>query len=348
MQSPQRASPPGGRTSLPPAPAWYAVARGVAFFWGLLSLITAWGELYTPLGEADFGWIDLHPVPLPAARGFLALAGMLLLVFAVRPGGLGPLRWVVLVIGLIVFGITLENTVQFYAALRRGHIQTDVPLPVSLHVGACFAVALGALVGEARVSRHPRRDFLLAAGAGILCAVTFPLAEIYCFGRVHHLRSAEAAVVFGPRTARDSEQPSPVEAGLRTALRLHREGRVQRILLARPGGSTDSGEFDALGRQLDAGRLSRDELTLLPNCTSHRETAERAAAELRNADRRRILAVGPFHELPRIRLCCRRAGLQSGTVPVADGRSAVPLPPSVAREMITLWGERLRQVTGRR
>src|SRR4051812_21064682 len=121
-------------------PAWLAVSRAVAFFFGAFTLLNIFGEIRHPGFDANIWWIDVRGFPVQAARGALSFAAMLLIAFALRPAMSAFRRRVTFIVVLALFGAALWNAFVFYALLKRGQISTNFAVPFSLHVAASLAV----------------------------------------------------------------------------------------------------------------------------------------------------------------------------------------------------------------
>ena len=67
----------------------HACARGVAMFFGLFALVNLVGELRTPGFDQNIWWLDLRPLPASVSAVLLALAGVLLVWWALRPAAPG-------------------------------------------------------------------------------------------------------------------------------------------------------------------------------------------------------------------------------------------------------------------
>src|SRR5512144_1726484 len=65
------------------------IARGVALFFGLFSLLNLIGESRTPGFDENVWWLDLRPLPGAAPATALGLAGLLLVWWGLRPAETG-------------------------------------------------------------------------------------------------------------------------------------------------------------------------------------------------------------------------------------------------------------------
>ena len=317
-------------------PAWVAVSRGVTFFLGFFALLCLLAELRQPADHADLWWLDLR-CRTPVARAGLSLAAVLLLALAVRPALPEALRLAAVTLTVALLGVTVWRTLGFYSTLRGGELRSEVALPFSLHLAACLTVALAGLRARVTANRlEPGGAWLFATGF-LICAVTFPLAQIYCLGRTDYRRPAEAVLVRA-EGLRGSQYESPELAEcIRTARALLREGLADRLILADGQGNTERAE--AIRRQALAEGIPAEQIRVL---------SPEALAE-KNVDGERsrpILAVGPFYQLPRLRLMWSRSGREVCTVPAPESDSGSERVWRIAREVGALWSCYLRPFAG--
>ena len=60
-----------------------------------------------------------------------------------------------------------------------------------------------------------------------VCAVAFPLAQMYCYGNTDYRREADVVVVFGCRVYKDGTPSDALKERVQTACRLYLEGYVE-------------------------------------------------------------------------------------------------------------------------
>lgn len=310
-------------------PAWVAVSRGVLFFLGLLALLSLLSELRQPGTHSDVWWLDLR-CPAPVARAGLSLAAALLLAFAVRPTLPEPLRLLALALVACLLSVTLWRTFAFYSMLRVGTVRAELAIPFSLHAGACLIVALAGLRRRLPAGPLDGRGLWLFASGFLLCAVTFPVAQIYCIGSMDERRAADAVLV---HTASDEGSAELAEC-MRTACGLIREGFADRLILADRRSGTDAEWIAAVRRRAVEHGIPEDRISVASETMTGKDSGVTGS--------RPILAVGQFYQLPRLRLMWSRSGREVCTVPVRDALPASELAWRIAGEVGALWSCHLR------
>lgn len=313
------------------APAWLPVARGVMFFLGFFALLSLLAELRQPSPHSDLWWLDLR-CPAPIARAGLALAAALLLAFAVRPTLPHALRRVTVALTAALLGLTIWRTLGFYSAVRAGTLHSELALPFSLHLAACLTVALAGLRAPAAANPLQRGGAWLFAIGFLVCAIAFPLAQIQCLGRADYRRSAEGVMVQTGMVEHCGEEC------LQTACALIRDGLADELILAAAAGE-ESEPAEAMRRRAIAEGVPEERIRLL---TAASVAEQNAALE----GSRRVLAVGRYYELPRLRLLWSRTGRELCTVPVREARPGSDLAWQIAREVGALWSCYLRPFAG--
>lgn len=317
----------------PVAPAWHAVSRGVALFLAVFTLLNLAGELRFSGLDADFWWIDLRPAPPEAARGFLAWVSVVLVVFAVRPQIDGAFRNVALFSVALLLTAALWNVYTFYAAVRTGGIQSDLPIPFALHAAAGLVVVFAGIRESPQHSVHVGRDVALAAAAFAVCAVSFPLVQIFCDGKIEHLSPADAVIVFVESNAEvDSES-----GGMQAAGRLYRDGLVPKLIVVRTPIS------DSAPPGFQAAPALDTELGVPPADWSVIAVSDPASVVEEVAGRCVEMQIGSaaivtqFYESPWLEMAFRRQGLRVSTVPATSGKSPEQMPGVLAKEVAKLW-----------
>lgn len=313
------------------APAWLPVARGAMFFLGFFALLSLLAELRQPSAHSDLWWLDLR-CPAPIARAGLALAAALLLAFAVRPTLPQALRRVTVALTAALLGLTIWRTLGFYSVVRAGTLHSEPALPFSLHLAACLTVALAGLRAPAAANRLERGGAWLFAIGFLVCAIAFPLAQIHCLGRTDYRRSAQGVMVQTGMVEHSGEEC------LQTACALIRDGLADELILAATTGEEPE-PAEAMRRRAIAEGVPAERIRLL---TASSVAEQNAALE----GSRRVLAVGRYYELPRLRLLWSRTGRELCTVPVRATRPGSDVAWQIAREVGALWSCYLRPFAG--
>jgi hypothetical protein len=320
------------------APAWFAVSRGTAFFVGAVMLLTLFNELQFPQFEGSAWWLDLRPLPKPIGRGFLALTAVLLLIFWIAPRINGLIRRLTCLCALALLGAAIWNAYRHYHALPGGQRPPEIPIPFACHIAAMLVVILPGLFTAGRWERFRYvSDFLYGAWAIALCIAAFPLAQFFCAGKIDHRQAADAIVIFADQEANSATDPAVLEERIRTGCTLYRDGLARKMVCAVELREPADKPADALRRRVIEQKVS--EVDILANVADAKLDAAVAATArtLQEKNLARVLVVGPFYQLPRIKLDYERAGIQASTVPSAESLRLKAQSIPVVREMAAFW-----------
>ena len=300
------------------------MARGIALFLGLFTLLNLAGDLRFAGASGNTWWIDLPLLPVDFARALLALIALALLWFALAH----PPRAVTLAAATLIFVAAVSNAVVYYALLARGAIHSRVPIPLSLLIAASM------LVIALRISSVESVRGI--AVAFVASALIFPIAQIATFGMTDYRRPADVIVVLGAKAFPDGTPSDALADRVRTACALYRAGLAPRLLFS--GGPGEPAAMQRLAASLGvpAAAVLRDDAGV-----NTESTVRNTAALLQSPTR--ILAVSHFYHLPRIKMTYQRYGREVYTVPCID---SVPrsMPFNVAREVAAFWRYYLRRV----
>jgi len=298
-----------------PAPAWHAVARGVALFVASFTLLNIFSELDQPMATSEFWWIDLRPCPLPAARGALSFAAVMLLCYALFPRMNAVRRSMTFATLLVLFSVCLWKAAEYYQALNQGTILSEFSVPFSLHVSAALAVVLLGARSRAGRSTYPTRDFVVGILTVAICAIGFPLAQMHCFGKTDYRRAAPLAVVFaGNDVSGDETAGAPLER-VETGSELYRDEMVGRLLLT--GGSKHSDVLETNVMLKRATKLGMPQSAIIVDTEGEdlASSVRSTSRILRGLGVGHVLAVSDYYSLPRIHLLYRGEGIEVHTVP---------------------------------
>ena len=321
-----------------------AVARGLALFFGLFTLLGVAGAVREGAFDANLWWVAVPFVPRLVSAALLAAVGIAFVGYAVAPCMSTWRRWTTL--GLFAFfaAVTLYNAVDFYRVWRSGTIAPSVPLPLSMVV----AVLLGFLMWAA-VRSPARRGWPAAAVMVVIaatCVLAFPLAQVFFFGTTDYRRDADVVVVFGAQVHDDGQPSTSLKDRMDTAIGLYKAGLVHRVFVS--GGVGDSGYNEALVMRDMAveGGVPAGKVVVDSNGVSTNATVADTVPFFGGRGWRRILAVSQFYHLPRIKLAYQRAGWDVLTVPARTSTPIRETPYLVLREVPAFWVYYLRAVIG--
>lgn len=292
-----------------------SVARGVALFLGLFTILNLLGDLRFGGAGANLWWIDFWPLPLWLSRVLLLVVAVALIA-RFRP------------VLILTLAFALLNAIRYYWLLSRGVIHTALPIPLSLPVAAAIAFII-------LTPKRPTSRWIVAlsfAGSVLL----FPIAQISLFGLTDYRRPADLVVVFGARADANGRPSDTLADRVRTAATLYRDGLARRVLMSGGPGEGAYSEPEVMRRYART-------LGVPDSAISLDEQGLNTEATVRNTPHVRVLAVSDFYHLPRIKMTYQRYGLEVFTVPA---RTTVPgsMPFNIAREDAAFWAYYLRRL----
>jgi vancomycin permeability regulator SanA len=319
------------------------IARGMALFFGLFSLLNLIGELRTPGFDENVWWLDLRPLPAAATAVGLGLAGLLLVSWTLWPAPAGWRRVATTITACVLCFAAVRNGVTFYRVWQAGEIRPWMPLPLSFVLAAALLYIAWAAVRPAPVRRSWLAPLLIAA-ALVACGILFPLAQQVFFGKTTYLRPAQVAVVFGAQVHRDGRPSISLIDRVRTAAELYKAGLTQHLLLSGAQGAGEPINEATAMRVLAIGfGVPATAITVDPRGVNTDATVRDTVAVARAAGYARIAVVSDFFHLPRVKLAYRRSGYNVITVP-SHARRIPQTTRLVLREIPAFWVYYLRAV----
>jgi len=317
------------------------VARGLALFFGLFSLLNLIGELRTPGFDENVWWLDLRPLSAAPTALVLALGGLMLVWWGVRPAAHGWRRYATAATAGVLGAVALRNGVTFYHVWAHGQIRPWVPFPLSFVLAAAlFGVAWAVL--RPPPSRGGRLTTLRVAGVLVLCGLLFPVAQQVFFGKTDYVRRTQVAIVFGAEVHRDGHASVSLRDRVRTAAQLYRAGLTQRLLMSGGQGPGEPVNETAVMRALAIGfGVPASAIATDPHGVNTDATVRDTVPVVRAAGYRQVAVVSDFFHLPRVKLAYQRAGYDVVTVPSRAHR--IPQTTKlVLREIPAFWVYYLR------
>jgi uncharacterized SAM-binding protein YcdF (DUF218 family) len=317
-----------------------AVARGLALFFGGFTLLNLLGGLRIHGFDVNLWWIDLRQLPAWLAHLLLVAAALSWLAFAIQPR---MQCWRVVstsLLTLAMLGFTAANAATCCRLQAAGVIHTTGAMPVSAYLAVAL-LFLGIILLQPKARSAPPRYGCMVVTV-FLCAIGFPLAQIYTFGYTDYSRPADIIVVPGARVYADGSLSTAVADRVRTACALYHEGLAPRILFSGGPGDGAITEPRAMRARALRLRVPASAIYLDEHGVDTRATVRNSLPLFHRLGIRRVLVVSHFYHLPRLKMTYGRAGWNVYTVPSRDQRLHASVPYLVTREVAALWAYYLR------
>ena len=320
---------------------WNVLPRGLALFLGGFALVNLLGGLRHAGFDANLWWIDLRFAPPALANALLLVSALCLIGFAICPPRAVWRQFLTIACAGVLGGVALLNTVEFYGLLARHAVRAGLPIPLSLFVVA----ALGLIVAASLrwPGQSPRARALIPVLAVCLaCTVTFPIAQMFCFGKTDYRRPADAIVVFGARVYADGRPSDALADRVRTACQLYRNGLARRVVFSGGPGNGSIHETEAMKQMAIGLGVHAEDIWLDAAGLNTQATVRNSESLFRRWHASRILVVSHAYHLPRIKLAYQRDGWNVYTVPARESYWLRQMPYNMAREVAALWVYYLR------
>ncbi|HEY5915020.1 MAG TPA: YdcF family protein [Verrucomicrobiae bacterium] len=311
-------------------------ARGLALFLGCFTLLNLAACLRPPGFDANLWWIDLRGLPLSCAHAGLLILAVLLVCFALRPPRPGLRRLLTLLFVAALCLVALVNSAQFFVLLARGNIRAAIPVPLSFLFAAGLLLILYAAARTPARAQNRHQAFSVALIAAV-CAVLFPLLQMFCFGKTDYRRPADAAIVLGARAYADGRPSDALADRVRTACELYRAGLARKLIVSGGPGDGTVHETETMRRMAVSLGVRSDDILQDPAGLNTRATAKNTELLLTQLNASRVLVVSHFYHLPRIKLAFQQDGWDVFTVPARESYILRQLPFNMLREIAAFW-----------
>jgi vancomycin permeability regulator SanA len=308
------------------------LCRGAALFLGSFVAINLGASVMGYGFDANIWLIDLRWAPEVAREAVFVVLGVAMLNYALR------LRWTKLekVATRVVISATLlallVNSIQFWALLARGDIDSAWPAPVTVFL----AVVLLAMIGTMRRDVVQVGTLRGAFVGAVVFAAGFALLQMVAFGKTNYARQGDVAVVFGARVYADGRLSEAAMDRITTACDLYRRGIVRMLVFSGGPGDGKIHETEAMRRVALERGVPESTIILDQAGLNTRSTAQNTTKIFKALGARRILAVSHFYHLPRVKLAYQQEGWEVFTVPAHSDRILMKLPVFMAREGVAL------------
>ncbi|HUG18095.1 MAG TPA: hypothetical protein VMM56_03915 [Planctomycetaceae bacterium] len=172
-------------------PAWCAMARGVAAFFGLFLLY----DVFVSLGAGFPWWFELELIPDRFLRGALTFYSVGLIFYALSGREPVALRVSTRILTCLLLMLVLTAIFDWYELHRNGSLDSPVKVPFLLQIAGFLTVILA---GVFRTPLDSQRSggLLLGVIAFDLCVLLIPFSHVYCSGQTSDARPAETIFIF--------------------------------------------------------------------------------------------------------------------------------------------------------
>lgn len=325
------------------------VIRGVTLALGafaLVSLGASW--VYRGVGDANIWWIDASVLPWWVEDPLIAVGGVCLILWAIRPRAGILLRRPVTVLSIAaLLAIVLRNAAVFYQLWWHGVIRSAAPLPVSALVALLLIIVLWKAAWPADQPGATSMRLLGIILGLAAFVVLFPLAQILLYGNTDYRRRADAIVVLGAKVDEDGNPSRPLADRVRTGVELYQQKLAPLMIMS--GGPGDGTTHETVAMQklamqlgVPARAIVRDEQGLNTASTMHNVASLAGTRGVHS-----VLAVSHSWHLPRIKLAAGGGPVAVYTVPCTESRPLTATPLYMAREIVAFWKYYLTDVLGR-
>lgn len=317
------------------------IARCIAMLLGAFTLINLTAGLRGGF-DANVWWIDTRA--MGAVGDVLLLAGACFMLAWVAKPTMGSLRRRVTLgcMGLLV-ATAMVNTITVFWLASQGQITMDWPVPISAIVSVVLAWLGLSMRGRIEPGPLPwPARLVMAAVAGGLLVVMFPLAQMGLYGKTDYRQPAGAIVVFGAKAYADGSLSLALADRVRTACDLYHEGLAEYLILSGGPGEGDIDEPTAMRNYAMNQGVPAEAIILDPRGLNTAATLDNCQPLFESLGVNRAIAVSHFYHLPRIKLASQQRGLNLLTVPADESRTLVGLPYYLAREVAAWWYYYLR------
>lgn len=344
-----------------PVSAWEPVARGLALFFAMFSLLNLLSERVSRPGvDASFDtsqwWINFYPLPAMVQWVALVIVTVFLLGYALRPRCASWRRRATMIILELFMVIAIWDAFVYYWLLGSHALYGGPWLAFSFLVLAGLRCIWRSLANHNRGPK-PGHAIPIIGCTVFACAVVFPLAQMWCFGRTDYRRQCDAVVVFGAGVRPDGTPSQALEDRVNLACQLYNEHLVgddhwtgKLIFTGGQGPDEPRNEVDVMRDLALAAGVPDKAIILDPHGDNTAASIAHTGAIFQKLARQKnenalihgwptgpltIMAVSHFWHLPRIKMTYQRDLRTVRTVPVR--RELVSTPKYMAREVVALW-----------
>ena len=320
----------------PAAPAWFAVARGAAFFVGCVTLLNLLGEMRFSHVKSDAWWVDLHRVPKPLAQGYLGLTATLLVLFSLFPRIPGILRRLATLTTLGLIAAAGWTGYRFFQHLHGGQIPADSTVPFSLHIAGCLLAVLPGLLAGTWERSNFFKDFLIGSLTIAACVTVLPVVQFFCLGKTQEHCDADAVVMLSDESEA-GKKPEKLAERVKAACALFHQSHASKLVFFNRGEEASKESENAVKSLALEEGIPEAQIIVNSGVTQVDASVVAAAQALKEQKIAGVLVLAPFYQVPRVKLCCQRAGLDVHSVPMQEELRLKEVQASLVHEAVALW-----------
>jgi len=320
-----------------PAPAWHVVARTVAVFFSIYSLLNLISETNHAQAGSHIWWLKQINLPAYGVRGLIALACALLVAFGVCPR-MSPLRRRLSLLSVaLLFALALWNTAAYYVLLRQSELRAVMPIPFSLHVAACLAVIFAGLRQEVLGPVRAGRDLVVGLLTLGVCVVGFPLVHMTCGDIVDVHESRQVVVAFAYIEPDENLPPDPLATRVETSCGVYRKTPSAKLILAGRVRDGEKPETETMRQLALQQGVPAADIILVTEETNLRAALRRTLTVFEKLSATQVIAVSHGYQLPGIELGYRAEGFEVATVAAGSPHRLFASRSLLCREVLELW-----------
>lgn len=308
-----------------------AAVKTLALFALANLLLAAFSERWDPT------WLWVQGGALPS--GVVLVLAILFAVGVLCPRGRHPmLSFVVRSLALLLSVACLADAFVYYRLLMDGRIGSDLPVPLSLLLAVLLLAwsvsSRPASPYEAAGTRRALWVRVLDHTAPLWLGGIGLLLHIVAVGATHHVKPADAAIVYGAAVRANGKASRALRDRTLTACDLYHRGIVKVLVLS--GGRDPKAPLSEPACMallcIDAG-VPEDALILDELGVDTRASVRTARALAAAHEWDRVLMVSHDYHLARIQIASHQAGLKAATYPAHEPQVLLKKPWFTLREL---------------
>ena len=286
-------------------------------------------------------WISATAFPTIWWEMFLLFASLFLAGFALKTDMAAWRRYTTLLLAAVLLLVTVINGITFCVLLSANKIDAAVPVPLSFLFAGALVLVLHS-IWVARYARAAKAKWILIAATAIICALCFPLMQIFFFGKTDYRRRADAAVVFGARAYASGRPSDALADRVRTACELYTAGTVSKLIFSGGPGDGAIHETESMRRMATQLGVKESDIILDAQGLSTQATVKNTVPIFQESGMHRVLAVSHYFHLPRIKMTYQRSGIEVYSIPARESYILRQTPFLLMRETLAWWVYYLR------